>query len=430
MPTKLDKVTKAILKKHKATKKEHDLILKRVDSFNHEIRAALQNAKIDAYVMLGGSAAKGTFVKDDFDCDVFVRFQYDKYKEKDISKLLEKALKKIKGIKVERVHGSRDYFQGVWHKMDFEVIPVLYCTHPNQAKNITDMSPLHVEWINQHIDNKLRDQILLTKLFCKAQKVYGAESFVNGFSGHVVDLLTTHYGSFKTLLKKAATWEEKTVINMSRKAVKPKDMNPDKVQGPLILIDPIQPERNAAAALDYEQFYTFKNQAKALLRKPETSFFKRKNVTKTDLKKKKRDAIKRDQVMLTLNALPLHGKLDTIGTKMYKGMEHVRKVMKHYDFTVLKSNWDWVEDQDVEALMWFIVREESLPKTKKHLGPPLKMQKDVKAFQKRHKKFTIENERLVAEVKRKYTTPMQVLKAVLKEPEMKKRVRKWSIVKL
>ena len=80
------KVTQAILTKYKTSKKEHDLILKKIDGFLHEIRIALDHSKIEAYVMLGGSAAKGTFLKHDFDCDIFVRFQYDKYKEKDLTR--------------------------------------------------------------------------------------------------------------------------------------------------------------------------------------------------------------------------------------------------------------------------------------------------------------------------------------------------------
>jgi tRNA nucleotidyltransferase (CCA-adding enzyme) len=246
--TPFEKVCATILKKYKATQQEHDIILKRIDTLMHEIRMALQRSKINAYVMLGGSAAKGTFVKHDFDCDVFVRFQYDEYKNNDISSMLEKSLKKIKKITIERVHGSRDYFQGTWHGMNFEIIPVLYVIHPHQAQNITDMSPLHVEWLNQHINETLRDEILLTKLFCKAQKVYGAESYINGFSGHVIDLLTIYYGSFKNLLKAAELWEEKHFITMTSHNVRIQDLNQDKVLSPIILIDPVQPNRNAAAA--------------------------------------------------------------------------------------------------------------------------------------------------------------------------------------
>jgi len=431
MPAKFDNVTKSILNKNKATRFEHDKILKKVDLFIHEIRLVLQKSKTDAFVMLGGSAAKGTFVKNDFDCDIFVRFQYDKYKDKPISDILEKALKKIKQIKFERVHGSRDYFQGKWHNMDFEIIPVLYVTHPNQAKNITDMSPLHVEWLNQHIDEKLKDEILLTKLFCKAQKVYGAESYMNGFSGHVVDLLTAHYGTFKNLLKEASNWEEKHVINMSQHHIDPlKDLNPDKIQSPLIIVDPVQPQRNAAAAVGYEQFYLFKNKAKDFLKKPDIIFFKRKTITKTDLKKQKQQAKKKDQIMIILKALPLHGKLDTIGTKILKALEKIKKIYELSDFTIIKACWDWEEDQEKQAILWFVIKEKELSKKKERIGPPLKMKKDSSAFRKKHKKTYIKNNRVYAEVKRKYTTPQQLIKAVLNKKEIKSRAKKWIIVRV
>ncbi|MBI5073404.1 nucleotidyltransferase domain-containing protein, partial [Candidatus Woesearchaeota archaeon] len=276
--TKLQRVCAAILKKYKVTQKEHSEILERIDSFLHEIRAALQKDKVEAYVMLGGSAAKGTFLKHDFDCDIFVRFVYDQYKEKDISNLLENALKQIQKLDYERVHGSRDYFQGKWKNLHWECIPVLYIQNKDMARNITDVSPLHVEWLNEHLSEKLRDEILLTKLFFKAQKVYGAESYMNGFSGHVVDLLTVYYGSFRELLVNIENWSEKQLINMTSHPVNLSQLNPDKIQSAIIVIDPIQPERNAAAAVSFEQFYQIKNQAALFLEDPSEEFFKRKAI--------------------------------------------------------------------------------------------------------------------------------------------------------
>src|SRR3989338_5948564 len=60
--------------------------------------------------VLGGSGAKGTWLKS-FDADIFVLFNYSKYKGKSdkISDILEKVLRKNFG-KITRLHGSRDYF--------------------------------------------------------------------------------------------------------------------------------------------------------------------------------------------------------------------------------------------------------------------------------------------------------------------------------
>ncbi len=428
--TVYEKVVEKILKQHKVTQKEHDSILKKMDYFMQEIRHALQKENVNAYVMLGGSAAKGTFVKNDFDCDIFVRFLYDEYKEQNISESMEKVLKKVPKIEYERVHGSRDYFQGVWKGLHYEVIPVLYVIKPWMAKNITDMSPLHVEWLNRRLTKELRDEILLMKLFCKAQKVYGAESYMHGFSGHVVDLLTIYYGSFKTLLENAELWEEKHVINMTPQPIDLlKDLNEDKLQSPLIIIDPVQPNRNAAAALGYEQFYHFKNQAKAFLQKSSTSFFKRKSVALATVKKRRKSIQKKRQCMLILKAMPTHGKLDTIGTKILKALEKIAQTFQHEEFTVLETNWDWEEMPKKPAILWLIIKEQKLSKKKEHIGPPLKMRKDVEAFQKKHKKTLFKEERIFAEVERKWTTPEALLSALLKRKDIKEKAKKWTAVK-
>lgn len=423
------KVTQTILKKYKTSKKEHDVILKKIDGFLHEIRIALDHQKIEAYVMLGGSAAKGTFLKHDFDCDIFVRFQYDKYKDKDLSTLLETALKKVKKLKYEKVHGSRDYFTGKWKDLHYEIIPVLYITNKNMAKNITDMSPLHVEWLNQHINEELRDQILFTKLFFKAQKVYGAESYMNGFSGHVVDLLTVYYGSFKALLENIEKWQEKELINMTPHPINVNALNPDKIQSAIIIIDPVQPERNAAAAVSYEQFYTLKNQAGAFLANPTIDFFKRKSLTTKDMTRIKKDAVKRDAACIILKALPTPGKLDTIGTKIFKSYEYMKEELERNEFHIEESGWNWEEDQEKSAWIWIITKEKELPSITEQQGPPLKLQDDVKAFRAKHKEVFFKGERLYAKVKRKYQKPQDLIKAILKDKRIKEKARTWTIVK-
>lgn len=414
-----DKVTAAILKKNKVTKKEYTTILKKIDAFMHELRKGLEKEKIEAYVMLGGSAAKGTFVKHDFDCDVFVRFMYDKYKDKNISELLEKALQKA-AIRHERVHGSRDYFVGIWKNLEFEVIPVLFITNPAQAKNITDMSPLHVEWLNQHITEELRNQILLTKLFFKAQKIYGAESYMNGFSGHIVDILTTYYGTFKNLLENAMKWKEKELINITPHVVNVADLNPDKLSSAIIVIDPIQKERNAAAAVGFEQFYHLKNQAAEFLESPSLSYFKRQAMTVAEIKKKGKNVI-------IIKALPLQGKLDTVGTKIYKVLEFITEELQRNDFTVTEKGWDWPEDPDKEALLWINVQEKQLPKIKEQMGPPVKLQKDAAAFEEKHKKTFFKDERVYALVARKYTNPLSLIKNILSDKRIKEKARKWKL---
>ena len=160
-----------ILKEIKPSKQE-------IEKTADLIHSVLKKIKIqDAKLELGGSYAKDTFLSGNYDIDVFVRFPYAKYKNKDISKILINNIKQRKKV----VHGSRDYVQIIKGRYVFEFIPVLNIKRASSAKNITDVSPLHKRWVKKHLKNT--DQVRLLKKFCRAGNVYGAESYIKGFSG-------------------------------------------------------------------------------------------------------------------------------------------------------------------------------------------------------------------------------------------------------
>jgi tRNA nucleotidyltransferase (CCA-adding enzyme) len=252
----------------KTIKRIRPVKMPEVDSTIKKINSVLKNARCVA----GGSLAKKTNLRNDFDIDLFARFDYS-LRKKDLSNLLEKALKKV-FKKVERVHGSRDYFQ-VKNKITFEIVPVLNIKSYKKAENVTDMSPFHVEYVNKKLNSKLRNEIRLAKQFCKSIRVYGAESYIQGFSGHVLDLLILYYGSFVQLLEQASVWGNRVIIDVDKKLKDPmKELNESKTVSPLIVVDPIQPDRNAAAALSQEKFELFKKKSREFLQKPSEKYFK------------------------------------------------------------------------------------------------------------------------------------------------------------
>ena len=121
----------------------------------------------------------------------------------------------------------------------------------------------------------------LTKQFAQAQNVYGAESHIKGFSGYVCEILTVYYGSFLNLMKGAAKWNDKVVVD-AEKYYRGMDVfkvvNVSKLISPLIAIDPVQKDRNAAAALSMEKFEAFKKAAKEFLKHPSKDFFVKKSL--------------------------------------------------------------------------------------------------------------------------------------------------------
>ncbi|MFH1211651.1 MAG: nucleotidyltransferase domain-containing protein, partial [Candidatus Woesearchaeota archaeon] len=141
--TGMDKLLDEIRKENKPSAGQEKV----VDDFVRKINALLKKNRLKAACIKGGSFAKDTFLKDDFDVDLFVKFSRS-YKDSELSSLLGKA---IKSLKPEKIHGSRDYYQLLHKKLFFEIVPVYEIKNPGEAVNVTDASPLHVAFVNKHL---------------------------------------------------------------------------------------------------------------------------------------------------------------------------------------------------------------------------------------------------------------------------------------
>ncbi len=368
----------------------------------------------DAKVVVGGSAAKNTWLKDAHDADFFVMFDYNKYKDKSdkISDLLEKPLRKVYP-KAVRLHGSRDYFQVDIKGFTYEIIPILNITKADKARNITDISPLHAKWVSKH--KKVVDEIRLTKAFCKANNLYGAESYIKGFSGYVCEILTINYGSFLKLIKAAAKWKDKDVIDFERyhkgKNVL-MELNTSKLLSPLIVIDPVQAGRNAAAALSEDNFELFIKKSKQFLKRPSIKFFKKHEI---DLKKK---AGKNE--LITLNIENVKGKEDVVGCKLLKIISLIKNELARHEFNLIDEGLLYNEDK---STIYFIIKKEVKPLTIVHKGPPVSSKEFVKHFKKKHKHTFIKTGIIYAKDKRAFKTAKDLIKKMIKDPYVKERTK-------
>ncbi|MBS3131820.1 CCA tRNA nucleotidyltransferase [Candidatus Woesearchaeota archaeon] len=379
-------------------------IRKRIGDIVQKLKKSIKHAKIE----LGGSGAKGTWLRT-FDADIFVKFNYAKFRGKSdaLSDILEKPIKKL-FQKASRLHGSRDYFQIRQGSFTFEIIPILDIKKAEEAMNITDVSPLHTKFVLQH--RKLANEMRLTKQFCKAAKVYGAESYIRGFSGYVCEILTAYYGSFASLMRNAAKWKENEVIDI-KGFYKGKDvfmeLNKSKLVSPLVVIDPVQKDRNAAAALSMEKFCIFRQRCSDFLKKPSADFFNIESIDKIFLKKKFSG-----KNLIMLSASPLRRKEDIAGAKMLKAFEHLSSEFEQGGFKAIENGWEWKPGK--EGIMFFVFESKPLGSHREAEGPKIKMKMHAEAFRKKHKNVFEKDGRLYANIKRKFTRPEELVKPALK----------------
>jgi tRNA nucleotidyltransferase (CCA-adding enzyme) len=412
-----------------------------------QVERAIAQQQVKAAVRLGGSTAKGTYLAGDHDIDVFVRFSQD-YDDAGLSDRLEALLTSVFDH-VERVHGSRDYFhvhlggEDSAHKdtYTFEFIPVIAITDWREARNVTDMSPLHVDYVMAHIGAHpaLAADIRLTKMFCKSAKIYGAESYIGGFSGHVIDLLNIHYGGFHALLRAAAAWKSKgiakTIIDPAGHHDSPLcTLNESKIASPIVIVDPIQPDRNSAAAVTMHAYERFIARAKDYLAVLEggdgkqdgfvsgqKEFF---TITPLSIEAIAHEHPQSRTIVIALT--PQRGKKDVVGAKCYKIYQHCITRLLECEFTIRYSAWEFTPAQ---ATLVFILPPEPLPELQEWGGPPVHKTEGVRRFTAAHSATYTRDGRYYAAEPRRYRDAAILLADTLKEEYVKSRVVAARIAK-
>ena len=370
---------KEVLAKIVPSKQEREKISLVVAS----VKTSLEKVLPGVSVILGGSLEKDTWLSGACDIDIFVQFPPG---STGISETLRKGLAKaFSSEKIELLHGSRDYYQIIINGYTVELVPILEIKEASLAENITDVSPLHAVWVKK-MGKGLKDEIRLAKQFCRSQRLYGAESYISGFSGYILEILIISYGSFEELLKTSVKWKKKMVVDPSSFYPK-KDalfhLNSSKTHSPLVIVDPVDKFRNAAAALSEEKWSLFRKRAREYLKKPSALFFEEKTFDVEALRSKKGH-------LVYLEFEELDGKRDVVGAKLLKVFDHLKKSLE--EFGLLECDWDWNQ-------MYYILKIDELPEFSVRRGPPVNLKEACDAFKKKHKKAYVKDGVLYADIK-------------------------------
>ncbi len=352
------------------SEKEEKAVLKEVESVIEKVNKAARISRVKAELIVGGSVGKGSWLSGIHDLDFFLLFDYATYKDKsgEISDITDRVLSKA-FAKYTRLHGSRDYFEIKTKKLVIEIIPVLKIKNIKDAKNITDASPLHVGWIKKHTkkNKQLVNDMRLAKQFFVAQRAYGAESFIQGFSGHVIEILVCQHGSFEKLIKKAKGWKGGEVIDVEKHYKSSKAaleaLNVEKKKSPIIILDPVESNRNAVASLREKVFTNFVKSCEAFCKKPSIDFFVEKKVVLGDLKKAETKTSK----LVTFKAVSERGKIDIVGSRIKKRYTTILDLFQKNGFEVRKHDWYW--NKKSPALFYFYVNPKELSKKVTLKGP-------------------------------------------------------------
>ncbi len=216
--------------------------------------------------LVAGSAARGTFMADRLDIDLFLLFPPDLSRERLREEGLALGHAVLEDARTR--YAEHPYLRGRYEGFAVDAVPGYAVTDPSHPLSPVDRTPFHQEYLAARESPELIDDVRLTKQFLRALGIYGSEARTEGFSGYLVELLVLRHGSFRGLLTGARSWG--IPVRLAEPGHEPPRLPADVA---LILADPVDPHRNVASALSRRNLATFALAAAAYLDDPRERWF-------------------------------------------------------------------------------------------------------------------------------------------------------------
>ncbi len=216
--------------------------------------------------LVAGSAARGTFLQDRLDVDLFLLFPSDLGRER----LREEGLALGRAILTdpETRYAEHPYLRGSFDGFRVDAVPGYAVADPSAPLSPVDRTPFHQAYLAERESPELVAQVRLTKQFLRSLGVYGSEARTEGFSGYLVELLVLRFGSLRAMLAAARAW--RLPVRLAEPGHEPPRLPADVA---LILPDPVDPHRNVASALSRRNLALVVLAAQEYLRHPSESWF-------------------------------------------------------------------------------------------------------------------------------------------------------------
>jgi tRNA nucleotidyltransferase (CCA-adding enzyme) len=228
--------------------------------------AADQRSSPLVRALVAGSAARGTYLSDRLDIDLFLLFPPDLSRDR----LREEGLALGRAVLTESEtrYAEHPYLRGRFEGFNVDAVPGFAITDPSRPLSPVDRTPFHQEYLSARETPELVAQVRLAKQFFRSLGVYGSESRTEGVSGYLVELLILRFGSLQGLLGAARSW--RIPVRIEEPSHDPPRL-PAEVA--LIQADPVDPHRNVASALSRRNLALLILGAGAYLEHPTESWF-------------------------------------------------------------------------------------------------------------------------------------------------------------
>lgn len=355
---RVEDVVEEALRLVKPSQEEVNAVNEVAKAITEMLSGEVRSLGLEGEVTLQGSIAHNTWLPGDRDIDVFIILPrneryIDMVKSGELIRELANVLSR-RGINWVMNYAQHPYLTLAYNGFNVDVVPCIRMSMGEKPITAADRSPLHTLYLRDRLRG-LEDDVRLLKLMMKRIGVYGAEVKVQGFSGYLAELLTIAYGGFLNVVKAASGWVPFRVrISLTAHGGV-------RFNAPLVVIDPIDPNRNVAAAVSLDSMATFIAASRRLLKYPSMVFF--------------RDVAPVPRPSVTAPTLVIYGDYprgyveDIVWGQLRSIASSIWNIVKRDGFKPVDIGL--YTPQDRYVVIMITVEEAELPPLEEHVGPPV-----------------------------------------------------------
>ena len=300
-------------------------------------------------VLLGGSFAKGTWLPQHVDLDIFVRIDPGTPEDRFEKIGLVVGAAATRGSPRGKKFAQHPYTEATVEGTRVNIVPC-YSVKRGEWKSAADRSLFHVQVVRR-LSADGKTQIRLLKRFMIAVGVYGAEIETKGFSGYAAEVLMMRFGSFKGVLKYFA------------------EFKPSSRERLFSLPDPVDGGRDLAIAISGEKLGRMILASRGFLRNPRQAYFR------------KMGGRHHPALRGTVFAIVFSHRLmseDTLWGELRKTTKHIVRHLDMNGFKIARSMA--ASDNKLSSAILLIPECGVLPAFELRVGPTVDRKKDVEAF--------------------------------------------------
>jgi tRNA nucleotidyltransferase (CCA-adding enzyme) len=346
---------------------------------------------------LGGSYAKGTWLPEKADIDIFIKFN-KKTSEKDFRSLgTEIGFQSLKKHKPYTRHAEHPFVEAIIDGTRVNIVPC-YDVNKGAWQSATDRSIYHTKFMSQKLSNSSKEEVRILKKFFLHIDVYGAEIAKEGFSGYVSEVLISYFGNFEKTIKKISELKKGQVVGKSTK----------KFDSPIVIIDPVDSNRNLGTAISMDNLGKFVLACRAFLEKPSKKFFK-KPISKHIMKNI-------DKIVVVQFKFKDRSD-DIIWGQIKRASNALKTQLELGGFRVLRNSA--VKDEKENAALVFLLHTKKIENSLVRVGPEISSKDHCEKFissnfKKSQLMWINEDGKIQSLQKREYDDAILFLKSLLK----------------